>query len=241
MSYVDIEGYRQTITTPWSKVFYELVWSNISFSNKKILDFGSGFGLTSNYLAQHNDVLAVEPNEAMLEYRYKEHSYTQYKGSIEHLIQIPSETFDVIICHNVLEYYTDRELLFHEFYRLLKPDGVVSIVKHHREGKIMQKIVFEHNIDEAMELLSDGKAKSLHFGEFNEYSEVDLLMLIHHRFKIEKRYGVRMFFGLQNDNAMKYEEGWKEQMFMIEKEVEEIPTFRDIAFFHHLHLKKECL
>ena len=33
---------------------------------KRVLDFGSGFGLVANHLAQENQVLAVEPNEEMV-------------------------------------------------------------------------------------------------------------------------------------------------------------------------------
>ena len=36
---------------------------------KRVLDFGSGFGLVANHLAQNNEVLAVEPNEEMVALR----------------------------------------------------------------------------------------------------------------------------------------------------------------------------
>ncbi|MCL1862592.1 MAG: hypothetical protein FWF78_03385 [Defluviitaleaceae bacterium] len=45
------------------ELLYKLKWAqleaNINLKGKKILDFGSGFGNTANYLAKHNDVTAI--------------------------------------------------------------------------------------------------------------------------------------------------------------------------------------
>lgn len=42
----------------------QIVWKQLGeIRDKKILDFGSGIGVTANYLAEHNDVTAIEPDE----------------------------------------------------------------------------------------------------------------------------------------------------------------------------------
>lgn len=56
-------------------------------------------------------------------------------------------------------------------------------------------------------------------------------------FKIDKCYGICTFFGLQ-DNKIKYQKGWSEAMLDIEMSVSENKDFSNIAFFHHLILKK---
>ena len=63
---VNIQGYLDTVDMPWGKLFYHMIWHNLNCENKKILDFGSGFGITANYLAEKNEVTAIEPNEEML-------------------------------------------------------------------------------------------------------------------------------------------------------------------------------
>lgn len=45
---MNINGYLDYINVPWGRLFYRLVWHNLGFKDKKILDFGSGFGVTSN-------------------------------------------------------------------------------------------------------------------------------------------------------------------------------------------------
>jgi len=54
--------------------------------------------------------------------------------------------------------------------------------------------------------------------------------------KIDQVYGVRMFYALQR-NELKTDEDWLKNMFEIECKAEQIPEFRDIAFFHHVILK----
>ena len=50
---------------------------------------------------------------------------TQIVGSTDELHKFDNETFDMIICHNVLEYAEDREDIVKEFARILKPKDIV--------------------------------------------------------------------------------------------------------------------
>lgn len=80
---INVQGYLDTINAPWGKLFYDLVWHNIECQGKRILDFGSGFGVTADYLAKNNNVTAIEPNEEMLAYRFCKNEYCQMVGGIE--------------------------------------------------------------------------------------------------------------------------------------------------------------
>lgn len=237
-SKINIQGYLDTVNAPWGKLFYNIIWHNLKFEGKHVLDFGSGFGITADYLATKNDVVAVEPNEDMIAYRFCENTYQQIVGGIEQLRQMQDASFDIILCHNVLEYLDNRDELFVEFKRLLKPEGFLSIVKHNRAGKVMQKAVFEYKVDETLNLLHNGDAISVNFGAVNEYENDELEKFADGAFKIDKVYGVRIFFGLQR-NELKTEEDWLENMYKLECTAEAIPEFRDIAYFQHVILRME--
>lgn len=234
---MNINGYLDYIKTPWGRLFYRLVWYNLQFKDKKILDFGSGFGVTANHLAEFNYVTAVEPNKEMLEHRICDNSYEQIIGSNEKLKEMEDDSFDVILCHNVLEYVEERGELMAEFHRLLKKDGVLSIVKHNKAGKVMHKAVFENNIDEAMSLLSGENAVSQNFGTINEYETEELREYIAGKFTLDKVGGIRTFFGIQ-PNSFKSEPDWEDRMFALECAVENNPTYANVAFFQHLILSK---
>ena len=235
---MNINGYLDYIKTPWGRLFYRLVWHNLDFKNKRILDFGSGFGVTSDHLAKCNDVTAVEPNGELLEHRICNNSYEQIVGSIEMLKEMENGRFDVILCHNVLEYMENRAELIAEFHRLLKNDGVVSIVKHNKNGKVMHKAVFENNIEEAMSLINGENAMSQNFGTINEYGMEELQDYIAEKFVLDKVYGIRTFYGIQ-PNSFKENPDWEERMFMLECAVENNPAYSNIAFFQHVFLQKK--
>lgn len=88
----------------------------------------------------------------------------------------------------------------------------------------------------AMALLHNGTAISANFGTINEYDNWELEKYCEGKFNIDQVYGVRMFFGLQR-NELKAEEDWMSNMYKLECAAQEIPEFRDIAFFHHVILK----
>lgn len=50
----------------WERLFKRIVWKQIGeIEGKRILDFGSGEGITANYFARKNEVIAIEPSEEM--------------------------------------------------------------------------------------------------------------------------------------------------------------------------------
>ena len=234
---MNVKGYLEYTQAPWGKLFYKLALHNLDFENKRILDFGSGFGITADALAKNNIVTAIEPNEEILAYRKQENEYEQICGSLEKLSDIKGCSYDVIICHNVLEYVDDRKSVLNEFHRLLKPEGVLSIIKHNTCGKIMQKAVFECDTKQAMSLIGGEKGISVNFGEINEYTLEELAEYCENLFDIKNVFGIRTFYGLQN-NEIKTKDGWIEEMYDLECAAESVQALRDVAFFNHVIMKK---
>ncbi len=234
---MNIQGYLDYINAPWGKLFYRLVWKELPYKGKVILDFGSGFGVTASHLAAHNTVYAVEPNQEMLAHRLKEHPYTQLTGSTRVLREFPDGFFDVILCHNVLEYTEAPAAILQELSRLLKGDGTLSLVKHNAPGKVFQKAVFENRAEEALALLQGEQAVSENFGEVREYTREELSAWCDQLLRIEKLCGIRIFYGLQK-NDFKFEPDWEDRLYALECAAAEMPPFRDTAFFHHVILKK---
>ena len=113
--------HKVTDLQPWEYLMKRIVWKQLGdIRDKKILDFGSGIGITANYLAEHNDVTAIEPDGDSIKIRWIDNQYTQIAGSTDELRKFENETFDMIICHNVLEYAEDREDIIKEFARSLQ-------------------------------------------------------------------------------------------------------------------------
>ena len=110
--------------TPWELLQKKMTWEQLKYvHNKKVLDFGSGSGMTANHFAIDNEVIAIEPNEKMLQDRFTENAYIQIKGDMKDLKNFEDESFDVILCHNVFEYVAERKEIIKEFSRILKRNG----------------------------------------------------------------------------------------------------------------------
>ena len=235
----DLLNYYNNTKSPWGILFYRMIWEQLSnIKGMKILDFGSGFGITANHLASDNEVIAIEPNSEMVEMRINDNTYEQKVGGYELLKDIASDSFDIVICHNVLEYASEREEIVREFARILKPNGLLSIIKHNHAGRIMQKVVYENNVDEALKLLDGGELSVLNFGKVNYYYN-DEIVTWAENLKIVRTLGVRTFWALQQNHELKAQDDWFEKILKVEERVSEIDDFRNIAFFNHLLVRKQ--
>jgi len=237
----ELQKFQWNTKQPWFKLGYKLYWAQladmIDIHNLKILDFGSGFGNTADYLAKNNEVTAIEPNADMAEGREREHNYTQIVGKIEKLKDFADSYFDVIVCHTVLEFAPDeRAEIVKEFSRILKSGGILSVVKHNRTGRILFKVIYENNIDDAITFL-DGGATSNTFGQIYYYNPEDLVNWSEN-LEIKKILGVRTFYALQQNNDLKYEPDWIDKMFEVEMKVCDLEPYKNIAFLHHVLLRK---
>lgn len=92
----------------WDRLLKEIVWKQLgNVNSKRILDFGSGEGITANHFAANNSVVAIEPREDMLKNRWADYAHKQIIGDISIVKNFEAESFDMVLCHNVLE-YTDQ-------------------------------------------------------------------------------------------------------------------------------------
>ena len=223
----------------WEKLAKVIIWQQIGeLKGKTILDFGSGAGITANHFAADNQVTALEPSADMLAQQVNTNGYRQIIGSTDELKKLPSDSFDYIFCHNVLEYADDRKIIVGEFYRLLKPSGKLSIVKHNRNGRVMQMIVLLNNFDEANNLLDGHNSNAQQFGTINYYDDKDIIEWCD-GFTLQETYGLRTFWDLQQNQEIQKDEDWQKKMIDIEMKVSQNPDFQKIAFFHHLIFEKQ--
>ena len=232
----NIQAYLENLQQPWGQLYYDILFEQLQdIKGKRVLDFGSGFGLVANHLAKENQVLAVEPNEEMVALRTQDYSYQQLVGSLDQLASLEDASFDVILCHNVLEYVENRKAVLKEFTRLLKPGGMLSIVKHNEVGRVLQLVVFEYDTRMALALLAGQDLETRSMGLAQAYNLdaafVDLGL------EVQNYQGIRVFYGLQ-DNRFKGQEGWRESMLEMELAVCQEPPYRDMAFFQHYWLTR---
>lgn len=222
----------------WERLLKRMIWAQLGeLKGKTILDFGSGEGITANHFAKDNHVVAIEPWDEMLNNRWKDYEYRQIRGDASILAEFEENTFDVILCHNVLEYIDDKESVLNELYRVLKPGGMLSIVKHNRAGRIMQAAVMLDDTEKANELLDGKNIATSKFGAIKDYED-KVISEWNTGLKCVDSFGIRTFWDLQQNQEKHDLEEWQEKMMQLEMRVSQMDEYRKIAFFHHLLFTK---
>ncbi|MBZ9637612.1 class I SAM-dependent methyltransferase [Clostridium sp. FP1] len=224
---------------PWALLQKKMTWEQLKFiHNKRVLDFGSGNGITADHFAIDNEVIAIEPDEKMLQNRFTENNYIQIKGDMRELKNFQDESFDAILCHNVFEYADEREEIIKEFSRILKTKGYLSVLKHNKAGRVMQMVVLLNNFEHSNELLKGENGHAQQFGTVNYYEDTEILEWSD-KFKIERILGARTFWSLQQNQEIQKDKTWQEQMLEMELKVSELEEYKAIASFHHVILRKK--
>lgn len=238
-----IQDYRESIQKPWGKMFYDVMFRQLALPENPaldVLDFGAGFCVTAGHYARHHRVTAVEPNEEMLRLKLPEHGAMDcIHGGIEVLGQQEDEAFDLVTCHNVLEYVPDREQVLRELARVLRKGGVLSIVKHNLPGRILARAVFSDDPGAALALLSGGDREGNMFGTRVTYDREELVRQCGQMgLSLEKRLGIRTFFSLSSNHDVKYTKEWYDNMLELEVRAGSLEEYKNVAFFNHLLFRK---
>lgn len=236
-----IKNYRSMVDQPWGRMFYEMIYKQLDLSDckkLKILDFGAGFCITADHYAKSHDVTAVEPSDEMRALRVGDNPYTLVGGGIDYLRDLDADSFDLVICHNVLEYADDKEAILKHLVRVTKPGGILSVVKHNLYGRVMATAVMSDDPKTALSLLDQGAEKSM-FGKRDVYSNEWITDLLKDEMTLIDTYGIRTFFGLSSNNDIKYTDDWYQSMLELETKACSMDEYRKVAFFNHLIFAKK--
>jgi S-adenosylmethionine-dependent methyltransferase len=191
------QEYAAYLQTGEGRLRLDLAWVNLqeflpstaSGDRLKVLDLGGGTGAMAVKLAGVGfQVTIVDNSKAML--AMAESAATQAGLSDRISIVLgdvlnmdnyartsrePS-SFDVIICHNVLEYVDDLRGVLRGIKSLINPiSGVVSILVRNRAGEVLKAAIKSGDLDMAMRnLTAEAVKESLYQGEARLFNPSDL-------------------------------------------------------------------
>lgn len=118
----------------------------ISLKNKKILDVGSGTGISTDFF---EGAVGLEPEIEMI----KQGSYNAIQGNAENL-PFKDHSFDVIVSVTAIHNVNDFKKAISEMKRVLKPNYLLIITllrKSNKFEEIKQLIEEEFNVIEIQE------------------------------------------------------------------------------------------
>ncbi|WP_050499082.1 hypothetical protein [Oenococcus oeni] len=122
---------------------------------------------------------------------------------------------------------------------LLETNGKLSIVKHNRLGHVFSRAALNNDPKNALLEYQGAVAKSKNFGSINVYPNQQLIdILKKNELSIESIQGIRTAFGLPDNNQIKEETSWQNDMFKLELKLADDPIAKQVSFFNHVIAKK---
>ncbi|GLR63665.1 methyltransferase domain-containing protein [Marinospirillum insulare] len=136
-------------------------------SSLRVLDAGGGLGQISCWLARKgHQVLLAEPAIEMLEYSAKRLERYQVKTlntSIQQLseqLPVEQQSFDLIVCHAVLEWLEHPKETLEQLLKHLEPKGQLSLMFFNADALLLANIL-RGNWQRVLEKGLQGKGKRL--------------------------------------------------------------------------------
>lgn len=219
----------------------------------RVLDAGCGLGDTASRLLHKSSfIVLLDFSEKMIEsakdrLRKTNHNLSQdslifLQGPVEDLdASFPEGSFDLILCHTLLEYVGDPGGVLTSLAGRLAPGGLLSLVTANCFSEVFKLALLKkdlagahlalHNRDHKAGLFDEMPKQTFSFDSLEALLKgLDLNVL--------GRYGIRIFAdylpketrgGLENYNLL----------FKLEKEASKLSPFLHIARYLHLICRKE--
>ena len=215
-----VTDWKSEQKTTWAKFSYELVENNLTkhipvdSPPLRILDAGGGNGLDSLALARMNhQVDIVDTSQKMLDDAKANAALAGVSGRLDtHSIDIlniarkfSKDEFDMILCHNVAQFYEDIEPLLDALLGVLKPGGILSLIVPNQYSLPYQAAFLNGDLDEAFELLDQKQQYNSIFGvDVHEFRADELIDWVEQKgCRVEKHYGIRCMYNYWGTNEEK--------------------------------------
>ena len=214
-----LETWKREQAMPWQRVRRKVEISNlfrhVGQSGLKILDAGGGNGYVSIPFAQNGcQVVVADYSEAMLTDGQELMSELGLDNSVSFVLTrlenlssvVPDRDFDVVLCHNVLQYVESIPVVLRSILRPLKSQGIVSIICLNRYSIAYHQAFLRDDFQAAKAAIGTRHTNTI-FGSTAQGLAVDeiVAMLEGQGCIVQADYGLRCMFDYWGDNERKTE------------------------------------
>ena len=250
------ERWKADQNTLWGRFNYQLVEDNLKqlvpfdSPSLRILDAGGGNGLHSLAFARlHHDVDIVDLSQPMLDDAKANAALAGVSSRIHtHAIDIldiaqnfPENHFDIVLCHNVIQFIDELEPVLDVLYRVLRPGGFLSLITANQYSLLYQSAYLENDLDKAYESLAHSIERHSIFGvDIREYRADELISWLENRgYSLVQHYGLGcLYFYWDNENLTESSPEF-EKLRKLEIELSRRTPYKHSARYFQLIVRKE--
>jgi S-adenosylmethionine-dependent methyltransferase len=206
-----LDTWKRELAKPWSRVRLKVEIANlerhVGRSGLTILDAGGGNGYACVPFARDGCHAVVADGRKLMSELGLEKRVSFVLTRLEELpAAIHDRAFDVVMCHNVLQYVEDVPAVLRSILRPLKPRGIVSVVCMNRYSIPYHQAFLWGDLQAAQTTIGARETNTI-FGSTARALAVDEVAkaLEGQGCAIQADYGVRCMMDYWGDNARKSE------------------------------------
>ncbi len=242
--------YASYLETPEGRLRLDLTFANLqdflpqTSDTLHALDIGGGTGTTAVRLAQLGiQVTLLDSSESMLDLAKsaaQEAGVGQRlalkRGDAAQLADLfPAGTFDVILCHNVLEFVDDPSAVLQSAARALRnPSGLISVLVRNQAGEVLKSALVNGDLAAAdHNLTAEWGDESLYGGRVRLFTAESLrTMFKESSLAVIAERGIRIVSDYLPQGISRTDE--YETIFQLERKLGSRPEFAAVARYTHL-------
>ena len=250
-----MERWKSDQNTPWKRFVYQLIENNlkqhipVDSPPLTILDAGGGNGLDSLALARMNHhVHIADHSEKMLNEAKANAALAGVSGRIyTHAIDIlgisrefDNNSFDVVLCHNVIQFMDDLEPLLEALYKVIRPGGFLSLITLNQYAQLYHSSYQEEDLDAAYRGITDSLQNNSIFDvDMHAYRADDLIQWFELQgYTLQKHYGIGCLYAYWMNQDVSDDNPQSEKLKALEIELIDRDPYKQIAQYFQLIVKK---
>lgn len=248
-----IEQWRTEQTTPWHRMRYRQTAANLfkhlPQRKLRILDAGGGNGVDSVPLAEQGHAVTIaDYSQEMLEDARQRVAAAGVQERVHlHHVDVQEisgvfavECFDLVLCHNVLQYVEAAPALLRDLGSLAAPGGLLSLVSINRFSDVYAAAFLRQDLSAA---LAGIDAHTMHSNLFDTSLTIcsaeeacDLLEAA--GWTVEQTYGLLCITSYWGDNERKRDPAIYAQLEQLELALTDKEPYKRLARYYQVIARK---
>ncbi len=242
--------FEASLAEPWNRLKYELALENLleqlpasPGESLRVLDAGGGTGELGLRLAERGHALTLlDPSAAMLAIARDKAALSDVaercrflQAAVEALPDaLGGERFDVVLCHNVLEYVDDPPTVMRGLGATLRPGGLLSLVAMNSYALPLRSLLQRGEPEEALAAFGRREFTNRFGITARTFEPATLVALVRGAgLALVAWYGLRMFYDYTAD-PRKTEPQYYEAVKRLEIAARAADPYRQIGRDIHL-------
>lgn len=245
----DAAKYTAYLETPEGRLRLDLPFANLQdflpqpVGSLRALDLGGGTGAIAVRLARlglHVTLLDVSlPMLDLAERAAREAGVTErialkHGNALQVATLFEAESFDLILCHNVLEFVDDPSSVLQSAARTLRrPFGIISVLVRNQAGEVLKAALLNGDLAAAeLSLTAEWGDESLYGGKLRLFTAESLrAMLVQASFAVAAERAVRVLSDYLPPTISRKDD--YDKIFELERKLGTRPEFAAIARYTH--------